>query len=130
MATCVGEKEGISMRESCSGDDVTVMESSPGVQESNIRRVRHTSRRRKWRHRSIGSRSLLLILAWVFIICCSLNLTLKTMKQYKSNLSPEKEGNSSLSVVGGAQICPSHFQCYCHHNSNSKSSSRSRHWSI
>jgi peptide/histidine transporter 3/4 len=84
------------MRESCSGDDVTVMESSPGVQESNICRVRHTSRRRKWRHRSIGSRSLLLILAWVFIICCSLNLTLKTMKQYKSNLSPEKKENPAF----------------------------------
>ena len=96
MATCVVEKEGISMRESCSGDDVTVTASSPGVQESNICRVRHTSRRRKWRHRSIGSRSLLLILAWVFIICCSLNFTLKTMKQYKSNLSPEKKENPAF----------------------------------
>ena len=96
MATCVGEREGISMRESCSGDDVTVMESSPGVQESNICRVRHTSRRRKWRHRSIGSRSLLLILAWGFIICCSLGFTLKTMQQYKSNLSPEKKENPAF----------------------------------
>ena len=80
------------MRELCSGDD-TVTESPPGVQESNTCRVRHTSRRRKWRHRSIGSRSLLLILAWEFIICCSLGFTLKTMQQYKSNLSSEEKEN-------------------------------------
>ena len=84
------------MRESYSGDNVTVMESSPGDEESNIGRVRHTSRRRKWRHRSIGSRSLLLILAWELIICCSLNFTLKTMQQYKSNLSPEQKENPAV----------------------------------
>ena len=80
MATRCDLGEGVSLIESSSGVSNTLTESSPGVQETDRSQVRHYRNQGKWRKclfRNIGSRSILLILTWQFLIQCSLYLSLK-----------------------------------------------------
>ena len=72
MATSVNE-EGISLIQSCSEDSITSEDSRDN--NNTVGHVLHTERKRKWPFRSIGSRRLVLILVWGFLIDCSLSLT-------------------------------------------------------
>ena len=70
MATRPRAEERITMSKSCSNQ---LTEVTPGINP-----VQCTEKQsRKWRFRRIGSRSLFLILAWQFIIECSLSSTLQ-----------------------------------------------------
>ena len=77
MATRCDTREGVTLKESCSGVSNTLTESAPRVQETNRSHDRHNCKYWKYSYRSIGSRSLLLLLTWQFIIQCSLGFTLK-----------------------------------------------------
>ena len=80
MATSAIAREGITLLKPCSDEIDKLTESAPGVQASNKQcGVRHTNRRRrKWRPRTVGSCSLLLILVWGFIITSSIYFTQET----------------------------------------------------
>ena len=102
MATsAVTEESIITLRDSC---DIQT-ESVPRVQESYRCQVKHSSRRRKWPLRTIGSRSLLLILTRLFILNCSEKLTLVRMTYSYAHLErvnpdyPWIKGEAMLGIV-------------------------------
>ena len=88
MATRCDTGEGVTLRESCSGVSNTLTESASTVQETNRSHDRYNCKYWKYSYRSIGSRSLLLLLTWQFIIQCSLGFTLK---HFIFNFQLEKE---------------------------------------
>ena len=92
MAT-VGARtgEGIALLKACSGGYGTLAEPDSRSQKNEAQFTKR--QRRKWPFHTIGSRSLLLILAWQFIIECSLSSTLQ-----RSNLIMER-GETSLWLV-------------------------------
>ena len=70
MAASVGGK-GAALISTCEADTI-LRQSSQGIQDGSIYRPPLTGRpRKKWQHRSIGSRNILLILTWSFIVNCS-----------------------------------------------------------
>ena len=74
--------------ESCSCVSTTLTTSAVKEQETE-----RDHKLRKCSSRSIGSRSILLILTWQFLIQCSLGFTLK---HFNFSYQPEKEGSLSL----------------------------------
>ena len=106
MATTINNvsEESITVRDSSSGVYRNNLSSSgPQVKESHNR----SSGRRgtKWHLRGIGSRSLLLILVWEFIICCSLGLILHKIQYFHLKVG-NQEGHNSVStwVVHGKTV--------------------------
>ena len=70
MAASVGGK-GVALISTCEADTI-LRQSAQGIQDGNIYRPQLTGRpSKKWQHRSIGSRNILLILTWSFIVNCS-----------------------------------------------------------
>ena len=65
------------LQESCSGVKSTTEVQSLLDRHSGIRS------RRKWQFRGIGSSSILLILTWEFIICCSLAFSLYRIQFFR-----------------------------------------------
>ena len=86
MATSDGAENAITLRDSCSTINNTQAKSTP-----RLHKFRHFGRllRRKWQFRSIGSRSILLILIWQFLITCSLGITLGELQVYTLALKDE-----------------------------------------
>ena len=71
MAASVGGK-GVALISTCEAADTILRQSAQGIQDGNIYRPQLTGRpSKKWQHRSIGSRNILLILTWSFIVNCS-----------------------------------------------------------
>ena len=91
MATSHGGEDSITSREPCSSADNLLSVSAPKIQRSSSKPGRL---RRKCSFRSIGSRSVLLVLAWVFIIQSTLSFTL-----HKMQYSEAVKGNEESSVV-------------------------------
>ena len=87
MATSHGGEDSITSREPCSSADNLLSVSAPKIQRSSSKPGRLW---RKCSFRSIGSRSVLLVLAWVFIIQSTLGFTLHKM---------QLKGNEESSVV-------------------------------
>ena len=92
MATRCDTGEGVTLIESSSGVSNTLTESAPRVQEADRSQVRFV----KCSYRSIGSRSLLLLLTWQFIIQCSLAFT---QKNFIFNCKVQKENSLGLGKV-------------------------------
>ena len=93
MATRYDTGERVTLIESCSGVSNTLTESAPRIQETDRSQVRHHRNRGKWRKcsfRSIGTRSILLILTWQFIIQCAIRFTFNNFHQL------QKEGSLGL----------------------------------
>ena len=98
MASRCDTREGVTLIESCSGVSNTLTESAATLQKTDrdqVRHHRHHGKCRKWSSRGIGSRSILLILAWQFIIQCSLGLALK---HFNFNHQLHKEDSLGLGV--------------------------------
>ena len=91
MATSHGGEDSITSREPCSSADNLLSVSAPKIQRSSSKPGRL---RRKCSFRSIGSRSVLLVLAWEFIIQSTLGFTL-----HKMQYSEPVKGNEESSVV-------------------------------
>ena len=91
MAIRCSAGEGVTLIESCSGVSNTLIESA--LAETSRSQVRHHRNHGKWRKlsfRSIGSRSILLILAWQFIIRCAIGFAFNNFNQL------QKEGSLGL----------------------------------
>ena len=88
-------EETVTLRQSCSGVYNNRTESAAELRRTSLN-VRHKARSgRKWRHRGIGSRSLLLILIWEYAICCSLGFPLYRI-QYLGSSKRSKFDSISL----------------------------------
>ena len=98
-----------------SEESITVRDSSSGVYKNNLSSSgplakeshnRSSGRRgRKWHLRGIGSRSLLLILVWEFIICCSLGLILHKIQYLHLKVVNLNEDDSvSMWVMHGKTV--------------------------
>ena len=91
MATSHGGEDSITSREPCSSADNLLSVSAPKIQRSSNKPGRLW---RKCSFRSIGSRSVLPVLAWVFIIQSTLGFTLHKMQYSKVVKSNEDEESS------------------------------------
>ena len=91
----------ILLRESTCGDVENILsEPATVLQDFQINLSGHG---RKWKCRSIGSKSLLLILIWAFIIRCSLGFILHKMEHFHSG-KEEDRGAASLWTVRGETL--------------------------
>ena len=106
MATSDGAENAITLRDSCSTINYTLAESTPRFQK-----FRHVGRvlRRKWQFRSIGSRSILLILIWQFLITCSLGITWGELQVYTLALKKDEIFPLGLPAIGILVLCCSIF---------------------
>ena len=87
-----GAEESITLQESCS------VVNNKSAREVQSLLDRHSGRsRRKWPFRSIGSSSILLILTWNFIICCSLAFPLYRIHYFHFN-SRKNDPDSFVSL--------------------------------
>ena len=87
MASSDAAEKAITMRDSCSSISNTLAESTPRFQK-----FRDFGRllRRKWQFRSIGSRSILLILIWQLLITSSLGITWGKLQVYTLALTKDE----------------------------------------
>ena len=89
MATITSAEESITLQESCS----VVHNNSTTEVQSLL--DRHSGRsRRRWQFRGIGSSSILLILTWEFIICCSLAFPVYRIQYFNFSSKKQDQENS------------------------------------
>ena len=101
MAT-IPERRIITLVDSCAGRE---SESASDIKKNERQCVKYTNTwRRKWRFRSIGSSSLLLILTWQFIIRCSLGFTRHRTRYVFFEKEKEEHGSDYLWIVGDGVI--------------------------
>ena len=95
-----GAEESITLRESYS------VVNNKSATEAQSLLDRHSGRsRRKWPFRGIGSRSILLILTWDFIICCSLAFPLFRIHYFHfSSRKQDQDGSISLWFTKGKYL--------------------------
>ena len=93
MASSDAAEKALNMRDSCSSISNTLAESIPRFQKfRNFGRLLG----RKWQFRSIGSRSILLILIWQLLITSSLGITWRKLQAYSSTLKTDETESYSL----------------------------------
>ena len=93
MASSDAAEKALTMRDSCSSINNTLAESTP-----RFLKFRHFCKllRRKWQFRSIGSRSIVLILIWQLLITSSLGITWRKLQAYSSTLKKDETESYSL----------------------------------
>ena len=106
MATkTTAEESIITLREPCNELGHTRTGSVPRAKEMNKAVIKCTNKkRRKLQCRSIGSSSLLLIFTWLFIIQCSLHLTLKKILQKEKKDSSISQWFTDEALIGIATV--------------------------
>ena len=109
MATSASSESLITLQDSCSSINHKEAESAPKFQKFQLWSTGRLWT--KWQFRSIGSRSILLILIWQVLISCSLGFTFETMQSWINKGSNTEEGEPSLwvlqkkSIVGILVLC-------------------------